>query len=186
LQDLSLHILDIVENSITAGATMVKVAISENVKSDSLIISIGDNGCGMDKETLKKALDPFYTTRKSRRVGLGLSMFAQAAKEAGGNFEIKSKTGKGTVVTATFSYAHIDRKPIGNMVDTLIALIATSGLNVDFTYKHKKNGANYVFDTRHVKKELDGVAINHPEVLKFLKKEIMDGLSRINERRSKT
>lgn len=186
MQDLSLHILDIVENSITAGATLVKVAISENMKSDSLVIRIEDNGCGMDKERLKKALDPFYTTSKSRRVGLGLSMFAQATKEAGGDFKIKSRIGKGTIVTATFSYAHIDRKPIGNMVETLIALIATNGLNVDFYYKHKKNGRSYVFDTRQFKKELDGVTINHPEVLNFLKKEIMDGLNKINEIRSET
>jgi len=185
LQDLSLHILDIVENSITAGATQVEIEIDENIRDNALIVSIRDNGYGMDRKNLKKAIDPFYTTRKTRRFGLGLSMFAQAAQEADGDFKIKSEVGKGTTVKATFSYNHVDRKPIGNMVDTMITLIAANGLNVDFIYRHKKNGRVFVLDTRHFKKELDGIPIDHPEVLNLLRKKIRIGLKKTEKRRSK-
>lgn len=172
MQDLSLHILDIVENSIAAGAEKIEITINENIKKNMLSIMIRDNGKGMDKKTLNKALDPFYTTKKTRRVGLGLSMLAQAAKEAEGNFDIKSKRGCGTTVTAAFEYDHIDRKPIGDMAKTMIALIVSHALHVDFIYVHKKDGKELMFDTRQIKKELNGIPINDVEVLKFLEENI--------------
>ena len=172
MQDLSLHILDIVENSIAAGAERIEITIDENIKKNLLTIMIRDNGKGMDKKTLDKVLDPFYTTKKTRRVGLGLSMLAQAAKEAEGNFDIKSRRGSGTKVTATFKYDHIDRKPIGDIAQTMIVLIASHALQSDFVYVHKKDGKEFVFDTRQIKKELDGVPINEVAVLKFLEENI--------------
>ncbi len=127
MQDLSLHVLDIVENSIAAGAKNIKITISENIEKDVLTLTIQDNGQGIDKKTLDKVIDPFYSTKKIRRIGLGLSMLAQATKEANGNFHIKSKKGKGTTITATFVHSHIDRKPVGDMTETLITLIAAQG-----------------------------------------------------------
>lgn len=179
MQDLSLHILDIVENSIEAGAKKVEIIINENTKKNALTLKIKDNGKGMSKKTLTKVLDPFYTTKKTRRIGLGLSMLAQATREAEGKFDIKSKTGKGTTVAATFVYDHIDRKPIGNMAETIITLVAARGLDVVFIYKHNKNGKRFVFDTKIIKKTLSGVPLNDPEVLSFLRKEILGELKKI-------
>jgi len=179
MQDLSLHILDIVENSIEAGATKVEITVEEDVRHNRLIVEIKDNGKGMDKKTLDNVLDPFYTTKKTRRIGLGLSMLAQAVKEAEGDFNVQSKRGEGTTITAQFVYDHLDRKPLGNIAETLIALIASNGLAVDFIYKHKKDGKYFVFDTRDIKKELDGVPINNFEVLKFLQKNIRTELKKI-------
>lgn len=182
MQDLSLHILDVVENSIDAGAKRVEITIDENTKKNLLIVKIKDDGEGMNKKTLAKALDPFFTTKKTRRIGLGLSMLAQATKEAEGSFDITSKKGKGTKVTAKFVYDHIDRKPIGNMAETIIALVASNGLKADFIYKHSKNGKDFVFDTRYLKKELNGILINEPEVLNLLRKRILTELKRIKAR----
>ncbi len=182
LQDLSLHILDIVENSIDAGAKKIEIIIKENVKQNMLVLKIKDNGKGMDKNTIAKALDPFYTTKKTRRIGLGLSMLAQATKEADGTFQIKSQKGKGTTVIAKFVYDHIDRKPIGNMTETIIALIAGKGMDVDFIYEHHKNSHGFVFDTRTIKKEIKDIPINNGEVLNILRENIIKELKRIGAR----
>jgi len=144
-----------------------------------LVLKIKDDGRGMDKKTLTKVLDPFFTTKKARRIGLGLSMLVQSTKEAEGSFDIKSKKGRGTAITAKFVYNHIDRKPIGNMTETMIALIARNGLQTDFIYKHSKNGKIFLFDTKYVKKELNSVVINQPEVLNLLRKWILSELKKI-------
>lgn len=172
MQDLSLHILDIVENSIDAGATMVEIVIEERIKENLLKIKIKDNGRGIDKETLKKVFDPFWTTKKVRRVGLGLSLFAQSVKEADGKIEIDLKLGKGTIIKAQMCYDHIDRKPLGDMCETLMALIGTVGINIDFIYRHKKDEQEFVFSTKEIKERLGSEKINNPEVLRFLRKEI--------------
>ncbi len=185
MKDLSLHILDIVENSIDAGATRIEIRIDENIKKNLLVLKIIDNGKGMDQKTLRKVLDPFYTTKKTRKVGLGLSMLAQATKEAAGNIEIKSAKGKGTNVLARFTYDHIDRKPIGDMAETIYNLIATNGLDIDFVYEHKKNGKGFVFDTKPMRRRLKNVPINNPEILAILRKGICNGLNKIKKERRK-
>jgi anti-sigma regulatory factor (Ser/Thr protein kinase) len=172
LQDLSLHVLDIVENSITAGANKVKITVSENNKDDKLILEIQDNGTGINKEKLANVTDPFYTTKESKNIGLGLAMLAQAAKQSNGNLEISSRKGQGTIITATFMYSHIDRKPIGNMTETLITLIMSKGMDIDLIYEHHKNDRNFIFDTEEIKKELRDVPINDPEVIEFLKENL--------------
>jgi anti-sigma regulatory factor (Ser/Thr protein kinase) len=179
MQDLSLHILDIVENSIDAGATRIEIAINEDTRKNILTLTIKDNGKGMNKKTLRKVLDPFFTTKKTRRIGLGLSMLAQATKEADGSFDIQSKKEKGTAVTATFVYNHIDRKPIGDMTETIISLIATRGHDIDFIYKHNKNSNGFTFDTRYIKKKLNTISINDSEVLNSLRQELQKQLKSI-------
>lgn len=176
MEDLSLHILDISENSITAGASTIEITINEDTKQNTLLLEIKDNGKGLDRETQQKVLDPFYTTRETRRVGLGLSLLAQAAKEAEGDLTLQSQEGKGTTVTARFAHDHIDRKPLGNIAETLITLIIARGLEIDLVYRHRKNGAAFLFDTREIKEELQDVPINNPEVLHFLKQTITNGL----------
>lgn len=179
MQDLSLHILDITENSIAAGATTIEIIIDENRSKNLLTVTIQDNGKGLDKRSLEEVLDPFYTTKKAKRIGLGVSMLAHAAKEAGGNFDIESKQGKGTKITATFVYNHIDRKPLGNMVDTIITLIATAGSRFDLVYKHRKNGRSFMLDTKEMKRDLNGVSLTNPEVLDTLRKEITKTLKEL-------
>jgi signal transduction histidine kinase len=169
MEDLSLHILDIVENSTRAGATLVKIKIIEDKKKDLLQIVIKDNGSGMDREMVKKVRDPFMTTRTTRRVGLGLSMLEQAAKEAGGDLSIVSEPGRGTEVKATFQANHIDRKPIGDMGSSMISLIA-GNTNVDFIYESDLDGEKTTLDTRMIKEEMEGVTtINDPAVLKLIR-----------------
>ncbi|UCH63598.1 MAG: sensor histidine kinase [Fidelibacterota bacterium] len=143
---MSLHILDIVENSIRAGAKEVHIRINEDAAADRLEIEIGDDGAGMDRATLEKALDPFYTTKSVRKVGLGLSMFREAARAAGGDLVIQSQTGKGTWVKATFQHSHIDRQPMGDLAKTLEVLTITNP-DVRFRYYHREDGKEHHFDS---------------------------------------
>ena len=147
MEDLSLHILDIAENSISAAARRIEIRIDEDQSKDSLTIEIKDDGKGMDKQTLQKAIDPFFTTRNTRKVGLGLSLLAQAARESDGKFDLSSELGKGTIVKAIFRFSHPDRKPIGDIYETIRTLIAGHP-GIDFLYEHRKNNSIYRFDTR--------------------------------------
>lgn len=177
--ELSLHILDIVENSTRAGAGLVRISIDEDLAADRFWIEITDNGPGMDEETRKKAVDPFYTTRTVRRVGLGLPLFRQAAQAANGSFSIRCGAGGGTTVSAEFQWSHIDRQPLGDMASTLGTLIAGNP-GIDFVYTHRKNGATYTIDTRDLRKEIGDVPLDHPEVLRIIGEDIREGLRNIN------
>ena len=169
MEDLSLHILDIVENSTKAGANLVEINIKKDSNKDLLQIIIRDNGRGMDPEMVKRVTDPFITTRTTRRVGLGLSMLEHAAQETGGNLTVKSEPGFGTKVHATFQASHIDRKPFGDIGSTMISLIMGNPA-VDFIYESDFDGEKTTIDTRAIKAELDGTTqISDPEVLKLLR-----------------
>ncbi|MEN6319030.1 MAG: sensor histidine kinase [Syntrophaceae bacterium] len=176
--ELSLHILDIVENSTRAGAKTVCITIIEDSRRDIFTLEIRDNGSGMSEDVLKRVLDPFYTTKTVRNVGLGLPMLAQATERTEGKFIIESKGGEGTRVGAEFKLSHIDRQPLGDIASTLVTLIA-GNTNVDFIYRHRHNDQEYVLDTREVKKEIDDVPINHVEVLNFIRANINEGLNEI-------
>ena len=147
MEDLSLHILDIAENSISASAKRIEIRIDEDQAKDLLTIEIKDDGKGMDEQTLQKVLDPFFTTRTTRRVGLGLSLLAQAARETDGTIELDSKNGEGTTVKVSFRFSHPDRKPMGDIDETLRTLVVGHA-GIDFLYEHKKNNSIYLFDTR--------------------------------------
>jgi len=147
MEDLSLHVLDIVENSIRAGAKDVEIRIDEGAKKDRLVIVIQDDGTGMDVSTMEKALDPFFTTKSVRKVGLGLSLFREAARAAGGDMVIQSEPGKGTWVKATFQHSHVDRQPLGDMVKTLEILIIANP-DVRFRYYHRENGEVHRLDSK--------------------------------------
>lgn len=146
MEDLSLHILDVVENSIAAGASKIEISIVEDVAENILLVEIKDDGRGMSSEILKKVLDPFYTTRTTRRVGMGLSLLSQSAEESNGKFEITSEEGAGTEIKATFQYDHIDRKPMGDLKSTFIALL-TSYPDVNFVYKHIDEEGEFFLDS---------------------------------------
>lgn len=125
MEDVSLHVLDIVENALRAGAKNVLVRLAQEKDANRLVLEVTDDGAGMNEETRSKSLDPFFTTQRGKRVGLGLPFLAQAAEEAGGKLEVRSAPGKGTTVRATFELSHIDRKPLGNLEETMRCLRAT-------------------------------------------------------------
>ncbi len=154
MEDISLHILDIVENSIRALAKRVRIRIEENMEKDWLTVEIEDDGQGMDEETVKKALDPFFTTKSTRRIGLGLPLLDQAARETGGKLEIHSKLGRKTRIKATFRYSHPDRKPLGNIEETLLVL-AAGYPEVDFLYEHRTGHRVYRWDSKKIKDKND-------------------------------
>lgn len=152
MEDLSLHILDIAENSISASAKRIEIRIDQDKAKDLLTVEIKDDGKGMDEQTLQKVLDPFFTTRTTRKVGLGLSLLAQAARQSDGKIELSSGPGKGTTVKAVFRLSHPDCKPVGDIHETIRTLVAGYP-GTDFLYEHKKNGSIYRFDTRETHKK---------------------------------
>lgn len=179
MDELALHILDIVENSTAAGATRISIAVEEDMKRNRLTIRIRDNGRGMSRRQIRKALDPFYTTKKVRRVGLGLSLLAQAAQAAGGRMSILSRAGRGTIVTARFVHDHIDRQPLGDMPLTIVNILSGLDEKTDLLYRHRKSGKVFVFDTRDIKRGLPEISLRDPAVLSILKKEIEKKLKKI-------
>jgi anti-sigma regulatory factor (Ser/Thr protein kinase) len=178
MKDLSLHILDIVQNSIRAKAKLIGIEITELPKENHLIITITDDGTGMSPEQLKSAIDPFYTSRITRKVGLGLSLIKQNAELTGGTFNIESELEKGTKVTAVFGLNHLDRPVMGDLVGTLLLLICSSG-ETDYVFKHQTPSGEYALDTRELKQTLENVPINHPEVRSFLKEMLRENLEQI-------
>ncbi len=180
MRELSLHILDIAQNSIAAEAETLRIAIIEDLFKDSLTIKIKDDGTGMDAETVKKVIDPFYTSRTTRKVGLGIPLFKLSAEQCDGMFDIKSQLGVGTEIIAEFKHSHIDRVPLGNMTDTLITIINASD-HMNLIYTHSYNGNCFTLNTKEIKKLLDGVSINTIDVIKWLKEYITEGLLDIME-----
>jgi hypothetical protein len=171
MEDLSLHILDIVENSVAAQASKIEIRLSEDRKKDVLSVEVIDNGIGMDEETQRRALDPFFTSKKVRRFGLGLSLLSESAKAANGHLSIRSRKGRGTMVRADFQYSHIDRKPLGNIGQTIIILVIGNP-DIDIIYVHKKDGYKYAFDTRKIRSQLKDIPINSLDGMRMIREEL--------------
>ncbi len=166
--EISLHVLDIVHNSIKANASLIEISICEDTAANVLSITIQDDGCGMSEDFLKEVTDPFRTTRTTRKVGLGISMFKSAAELTGGNFEIWSEVGKGTGLRAVFVHDSIDRQPLGDMAATITTII-NANPDIDYVYKHSFNGKEFDFDTREVKSVLgDEISLSQPDVLNWI------------------
>ncbi len=167
MRELSLHILDIMQNSVVAGATVVELSVVEDTAADILKFTITDDGKGMPPEMVKAVVDPFTTSRSTRKVGMGIPLLKLAAENTGGGIELSSEVGKGTVISATFGYSHIDRQPLGDMAETMLGTV-TSYENIDFVYRHEVNGKEFEFDTRQIREILGGVSLNSPEVVLWL------------------
>jgi len=178
MKDLALHILDILQNSVTAGAKLITLRIDEIPAQDKYMVCISDNGKGMSEEMAQQVTDPFFTTRTTRKVGLGLPLLKQNAERTGGNLLIHSKPGEGTEVKATFNYSHIDRLPTGDIAGTL-ALTVSSYPDIDFKYTHTTPEGTFIFDTIEIKETLEGLPISHPQVIAFMKDFIRDNLAEI-------
>jgi anti-sigma regulatory factor (Ser/Thr protein kinase) len=176
--ELAQNILDIAENSIRAGAKLIVISVIENSAKNLLTIEIRDDGCGMERKEVSKALDPFYTTKTVRHVGLGLPLLTDAAQMSGGQLDLQSQAGKGTKVTATFRLNHIDRQPLGNISSTLISLIAANS-EVDFIYDHWHDDRQFKLDTRLIRNEIENIPIYHPDIVKYIRGVIEEGLREI-------
>lgn len=165
MKELSLNILDVAKNSVTAGATRILIDVSET--PSRLTITISDNGCGMTPEFLSRVTDPFTTTRTTRKVGLGLPLMKMEAQMSGGDLTIDSKLGEGTTVTTWFDPGNIDMPPLGDLVSSIITLIQGSP-DIDFVFTHSKNGRNYTLDTGEIRAIMGDISLSEPDVLSWL------------------
>ncbi|MEG0853848.1 MAG: ATP-binding protein [Angelakisella sp.] len=180
MQELSLNVLDVAQNSVKAGATLIAITIAEDTAADRMTITITDNGCGMTAEQVARVVDPFYTTRTTRKVGLGVPFFKMAAELSGGSFSIESRVGEGSTVTAVFGLSSIDRMPLGDMAATMTALIQGNP-HIDFVYLRCINGREMTADTRQFRQVLEGVPLDTPDVIAFIGEYINENTSEITE-----
>jgi hypothetical protein len=178
MRELSLHILDIAENGITAGADCIHIRVEEARTADLLTMEIIDNGRGMPAEKIQKLADPFVTTRTTRRVGLGLSLLAAAAERCEGRLAVKAEPGAGTTVRATFRYSHIDRAPVGDMAATITTLIMGNP-QIEFVYTHIIDGEAFTLDTRELKAELGDHSLTNPMVIHHLTASIRNSIGQL-------
>ena len=178
MKELSLHILDIVQNSIRANANLIEVIVEEDQFNDLYYIEISDNGFGIDEEQIAIISDPFFTTRTTRKIGLGISLFKQNAEQTGGSLVLNSVKGEGTKLKAVFSLKHVDRPIMGDIAGTMTLLIGANP-EIRFIYVHRTPLSDFEFDTNKVKEELKGMPINNANILKALKELINENLEMI-------
>ena len=173
MKELALNILDIAQNSITAGARNIGITVEEKEAGNLFRITVVDDGCGMSEEMVQRVTDPYFTSRTTRKVGMGIPLFKHSAEQAGGSLTIKSEKGKGTTLEATFEHNHIDRPELGDIAGVMSILIG-SNPEIRFQYQHKKNEHAFSLDTNDVIETLEGIPINEPEVLRFIREMIND------------
>lgn len=181
LPEISLNILDITQNSIAADADEISICLERNTRKKTLTVVISDNGKGMDEETVKEVTDPFFTTRTTRKVGLGIPFFKQEAECTGGNFSITSKPGEGTTTKAVFCTAHIDCMPLGDINATILTLI-TMNESIRFVYEYRVNESEFLLDTRQMREILGAISFSQPQVRAFLKEYLEENESEVNDK----
>ena len=175
MRDLSLHLLDIAQNSISARASKMNITVHADKSRDELIIKVADNGNGMGKELLETVTDPFTTTRVTRRVGLGIPLFMASATGSGGSLTIDSAPGKGTTLEATFKISHIDRLPLGNVAETIISVIL-SKQDIDLVMLLESDTNSFKFDLSDIRERIGEVPVTEIEVLDWIREYIDEGV----------
>ena len=183
MPEISLNVLDVAENSTRAGASLVTITVEADTSKDTLTIVIDDNGCGMTPEQVEHVTDPFFTTRKTRRVGLGVPFFKLAAEMRGGSFSITSEPGVGTTVTAVFGLSHVDRMPLGDMTSTMHSLI-TMHEDTDFLYRYTYDGDSFELSTAEMREVLGGVSFNEPEVSQYIREFLRENEAEVTRGRT--
>lgn len=178
MKTIALHLLDIAQNSITAGAALIEILIVENNDAGNSTVTIIDDGCGIPPAILSRITDPYTTTRKTRKVGLGLSLFRFSAEQTGGRLNINSEVGKGTTVTAQFMTSHLDMPPWGDVTGVVVLLVHANP-EIDFCYRHTTKSGSYLFDTCEIKAILENVPLSNPRVRKFLLEMLNENLENI-------
>ncbi len=176
MRELSLHLLDIAENSISAGATSINISVAEYTKEDRLNLAVVDNGKGMDADLLARVTDPFTTTRTTRKVGLGIPLLKEAAEACNGSLVIWSEPGKGTRIDIEFQRSHIDRMPLGNLADTYRTLIISEP-EIDWLLCYRLDEYEFVYDQQQVRETLGETAFSDPLVLSFIRTTFEEGLN---------
>jgi anti-sigma regulatory factor (Ser/Thr protein kinase) len=175
LRELNLHLLDIAENSIAADARNITILLNENTKTDLLQMSVKDDGRGMDAETAARVIDPFVTSRSTRKVGLGIPLLKEAAELCNGYLTLRSQKGAGTELEVVFQRSHIDRMPLGDLSTTILNLVVTNP-EVHWTFIYQFDDREFVFDDAPIKQELDGLALTEPPILKILRELLETGV----------
>lgn len=168
MRELSLNVLDIAQNSIAAAATQIQMEVVECTDAHTLTIGIYDNGCGMTDEQVKSVLDPFYTTRTTRKVGMGVPLFKMAAEQTGGTLTVSSKVGIGTNIKAVFHTDSVDFTPLGDMASTVTTLVSMN-TEIQFLYRHKVGKKEFVFDTAEIREILGDVPLSEPAVMQWMR-----------------
>lgn len=178
MKTLSDHILDIVQNSLNAKSTLIEITIDFDKMSDLCILKIKDNGCGMRREVLEQATNPFFTTRRTRKVGLGLSLLKQNSERANGRFSIQSEPNKGTLVEAVFQLSNVDRPELGDVWITLY-LTMLSNKNVELVYEHITNNGRFKINSNEIRSSIEGVSMQQPEIREAIIGYIKDNIKNI-------
>ena len=178
MTELSLNILDIAENSVKAGASLTEIRVEAMSDRNLLEIIIRDNGCGMTKEQVQKVIDPFYTTRTTRKVGLGVPFFKESAEAAGGSFFIESDVGVGATVKASYELDNIDRMPMGDLTATIHTLV-TMHEDMDFLFTYKVNENEFVLDTRELREILGDISFKEYEVSNYIKEYLKENITSV-------
>lgn len=168
MRELSLNVLDIAQNSIAAAATQIQIEVVERTDAHTLTVGIYDNGCGMTDEQVKSVLDPFYTTRTTRKVGLGVPLFKMAAEQTGGSLTVSSKVGIGTNIKAVFHTDSVDFTPLGDMASTVTTLVSMN-TEIQFLYRHKADKREFIFDTAEIREILGDVPLSEPAVVQWMR-----------------
>lgn len=167
MRELSLNILDIAQNSISAGASLTEIVVNENTKDKTLLIGIYDNGCGMTEEQVKSVIDPFFTTRTTRKVGMGIPLFKMSCEQTGGKFTIESEKGVGTKINALYKTDSIDFTPLGDIASTIVTIVSMNA-DKEFLYRRVLDDREAIFSTVEIKKILDGVPLSEPSVMNWI------------------
>lgn len=180
MRELALHILDIAENSVAAGARRVLIAVEEDWRKDRLRIVVEDDGRGMDEELLSRVTDPFVTSRFTRKVGLGIPLLKAAAEACNGYLRLTSTVGKGTRLEAEFQRSHIDRMPLGDLAGTILTLVVGHP-TVNWVFRYRVGEAEFTFDDAPIKQELDGVPLTEPSILAFIREMLRVGIAQVQQ-----
>lgn len=167
MRELSLNVMDVAQNSVRAEATLVRISVTESDKDDRLTIEIADDGCGMTQEQVQQVIDPFFTTRTTRKVGLGVPLFKLSAEQTGGSFDIQSEKGVGTTTTASYVKSHVDMTPLGDINSTVKILIRCNP-QIDFVYTCTTDNGSFTLDTRELREVLGDVSLDTPDVLLWI------------------
>ena len=167
MRELSLNILDIAQNSISAGASLTEIVVNENTKEKTLLIGIYDNGCGMTEEQVKSVIDPFFTTRTTRKVGMGIPLFKMSCEQTGGKFTIESEKGVGTKINALYKTDSIDFTPLGDIASTIVTIVSMND-DKEFLYRRVLDDKEFIFSTVEIKKILDGVPLSEVSVMNWI------------------
>ena len=175
MRDISSHILDICENSVSAGASLIEISLAKSELDNRFTVTISDNGCGMPRELLEKVTSPFTTTRTTRKVGLGIPLFKAGCENTGGHFSIQSKVGCGTIVKAEYVLNHIDRPPLGELAETIHSLVVLNP-QLDFELKCVKDQEEFLFSTQEVKSIVGDIALNQADVSNWILEYLREGI----------